>query len=345
MINALRTPHKTNRLLLAPSYRAGEFDSHAIDCPFVFAHEGRFYMTFVGWDSIGYRTGLASSNDLLHWRKEGMIIDRGGPGSTTEYNVALTWIMRDNDLFGSGALKRINSRFLGTYHTYPRPGYEAGSAAIGLCWSDDVRHWELDAPFLHCDDPDAADWERGGLYKSCLIERDGVYTMFYNAKNLPEGGWREQTGAITSTDLKHWHRLPENPLLRVGPTGAFDDYFGSDPCVLKVAADQWAMFYFGNSSDGHARDSVALSTDLIHWEKSGELLLDVGPAGSVDSRYAHKPAMFYHAGVLYHYYCAVAPAEDHHLGEITHNELRGISVATSQPACAILPPALSSLTP
>jgi hypothetical protein len=33
-------------------------------------------------------------------------------------------------------------------------------------------------------------------------------------------------------------------------------------------------------------------------------------------------------GVLYHFYCAVAPAPDRHQGEIEHHEVRGISLAT-----------------
>ena len=74
-----RTPHKINRLVVAPSYRMGDFDSHAVDAPFLFLHEGRYFMTYIGWDRTGYRTGLASSTDLEHWRKEGLILDRG-PG-------------------------------------------------------------------------------------------------------------------------------------------------------------------------------------------------------------------------------------------------------------------------
>jgi hypothetical protein len=124
--------------------------------------------------------------------------------------------------------------------------------------------------------------------------------------------------------------LPEKPLLRIGPTGTFDDYFASDPCVLKFADGQCAMFYFVNSSDGYARNGVALSSDLIHWDKSDEMLLDVGPAGSIDSLHAHKPSMFYHAGKQYHYYCTVASAQDTHLGEIVHDELRGTSVSVSK---------------
>lgn len=30
---------------------------------------------------------------------------------------------------------------------------------------------------------DGMPWESGGLYKACLIEVDGVYFAFYNAKN------------------------------------------------------------------------------------------------------------------------------------------------------------------
>ncbi len=324
-----RTPNKHPELVLAPSYRRGEFDSHAVDCPFVFAHAGRFYMIFVGWDSIGYRTGLASSDDLLHWRKEGLLIDRGPKGSTTEFNVALTWIVRDNDLYGSGELKRVNGRYLGTYHAYPNAGYEEGSAAIGLCWSNDLRHWELEEPCLRCDDAGAGAWERGGLYKSCLVEEGGFYTMFYNAKNKPEGAWIEQTGAAVSTDLKHWRRMSPDPLLTVGRRGSFDDIFASDPCVLRCGGDVWAMFYYGNSTDGHARDSVAFSNDVRQWDKSGEVLIDVGSEGAIDSRYPHKPSMFHHAGKLYHFYCAVAPAENRKMGEIEHYEVRGIAVATS----------------
>jgi predicted GH43/DUF377 family glycosyl hydrolase len=86
----------------------------------------------------------------------------------TEFNVALTWILRDNDLFGSSSLKKVNGRFLGTYHAYPEAGYEAGPASIGLCWSDDLRHWDLEEPCLYA--KDGSEWERGGLYKSCLVE-------------------------------------------------------------------------------------------------------------------------------------------------------------------------------
>jgi len=326
LLSKIRTPHKAGRLLLGPSLQKGAFDSHAVDCPFLFCHEGAYWMTYVGWDGIGYRTGLARSIDLLTWEKQGMILDRGPAGSPTAYNIAMTAILRENDLYGTGALKRINGRFIGTYHAYPSPGYEEGPGQIGLCSSTDLFHWQVEPPFLRPEP--ACGWEAGGLYKSWLMEHEGTFYLFYNAKNQPKGGWTEQTGFVSSPDLVNWMRNPGNPVVRVGPAGAFDDFFASDPCVLRLE-DTWIMFYFGNSSDRHARDSAAFSRDLLHWEKCGEVLIDVGPQGSCDSRYAHKPAIIAKGGRLYHFYCAVAPAADPRQGEIEHGEVRGISAAWS----------------
>ncbi len=321
----MRTPHKHPTLVVSPSYKKGEFDSHAVDCPFVFRHGTRFLMTYIGFDGIGYRTGLASSDDLVNWKREGLLIDRGPKGSVTEFNVALTWILRENDLYGQGRLKKVHGKYLGTYHAYPNAGYEAGPAVIGLCWSVDLRQWHLEEPCLHAED--GADWERAGLYKSCLIEADGAYYLFYNAKNK-ENGWVEQIGYATSTDLKEWTRNDTNPVLKVGPKGSFDDVFASDPCVLRMG-DCWAMFYYTlTSSDGHARDSVAFSRDLHEWTKSNEALIDVGPAGSIDSQYAHKPSVYALRGKLHHYYCAVSPCPAGKMGEIDTGEVRGIALAT-----------------
>lgn len=326
LLKRVRTPNKSSNLILSPTYKKGTFDSHTVDCPFVFRCEGSFYMTYVGWDSLGYRTGLASSDDLIHWRREGMIIDRGPKGSPTEFNIALVWILRDNELFGDGYLRRVNGCFIGTYITFPEPGLEIGPGAIGLAYSQDLKHWDVNEPILRC--VDGEDWERGGLYKSCLLEYDSKYYLFYNAKSRQKSRWIEQIGVATSSDLKEWKRYDENPVLTVGHPGSFDDRFASDPCVLKCG-DVWTMFYYGLCSDGHARDSVAFSHDLIHWKKSGEILIDVGSKGAIDHVYAHKPSLFFWRKRLHHFYCAVAPATNKRMGEIEHGEVRGITFATS----------------
>jgi len=207
----LKTPYKIGRLVVAPSEAAGDFDSQGADCPFVYHHGGRFWMTYVGFDGIGYQTGLASSHDLASWKREGLIIRRDRETPLIRYSIALTWILRENDVFAPGRLRRVRGRFLGVYHAYPKPGYEQGPAVIGLCWSSDLRKWEIEPPCLRAED--GADWERGGLYKACIVEQGGRYFLVYNAKD--EGRrWKEHTGVAVSRDLRTWTRLPANPYCR-----------------------------------------------------------------------------------------------------------------------------------
>lgn len=326
VLSDLRTPTKIPRLLLAPTYKWGDFDSHAVDCPNLFQVENRFYMTYIGFDGRGYQTGLASSENLTDWKREGLIFGRGAEGSPTRHNAALNCILRDNELYGAGTLKKVQNNFVGVFHAYPQPGYEAGAAVIGLCRSEDFRSWQVERVILHPEE--GADWERGGLYKPWLTEHNGTYYLFYNAKNQMDGGWVEQTGLATSTDLIHWQRDPENPILPVGPRGAFDDIFASDPCVFHHQG-YWWMFYYSLGSDGKARDSAAYSTDLYHWTKTNEILIDVGGPGSIDEKYAHKPGIIARQGRLYHFYCAVRPAADPQMGEISYPEVRGITAAHS----------------
>ncbi|MBV9309057.1 MAG: hypothetical protein JOZ45_23125, partial [Acidobacteriaceae bacterium] len=144
---------------------------------------------------------------------------------------------------------------------------------------------------------------------------------FYNAKT--EGrSWREQTGVAISKDLKQWTRYGGNPILPNGGAGSWDQKFASDPCVL-LNHHQWVLFYYGLDTKGKARDLLALGRDTFHFTKADEILVDVGPPGSVDSTFAHKPSVIYHDGALYHFYCAVS-------GKYPE-EIRGIAVARSKP--------------
>ncbi|GGO63871.1 hypothetical protein GCM10010910_17440 [Microbacterium nanhaiense] len=320
----IRTPHKHPELVIAPSFREGDFFSHGVDCPFVFHHEGRLGMTMIGWDGIGYQTGL-SWFDGEAWSSPELVFGRDAGSEHRRYNAALTSILRDDELSGSGELLPIDGWFYGTYHAYPAPGYEAGPGIVGIARSRNLRSWEeYGTPLIA---GEGAAWERGGLYKSWLMRDGERFLLFYNAKDDRPRGWQEQTGAAESADLLAWRRIPESPLLRNGAEGAIDDRFASDPCVLRDG-DTWVMFYFGLSSDGRARETYATSDDLVTWRRSEEVLIDVGGPGSIDSAYAHKPAVITHDGRLEHYYCAVAALPDPvEIGEFRQRERRGIAVA------------------
>lgn len=325
---ALTTPWKLERLVLKGTGTSGDFDEKSVDGPFVFRHQDEFRLSYIGFDGIGYQTGMARSKDLVNWTRMGCIIRRRPESPIFRYNVAMMWIVRENSALSEARLRKVRGRYLGAWHAYPGPGYEAGPAVIGLCWSDDLIHWELGEPILRPDDSGAGTWERGGLYKPCLVEENGIFYLFYNAKTKPlpksqGGGWREQIGFATSPDLRRWTRFPLNPIIRNGPPGSWDDRFASDPCAVRWRG-QWAVFYYGLSSrDGKARDLLALGVRLDHLRKTGSILVDAGPPGSVDDDYAHKPSVIDWKGNFYHFYTAVS-------GKYPH-DIRGISVARSCP--------------
>jgi predicted GH43/DUF377 family glycosyl hydrolase len=324
-IAPFRTPYKYGKLVFSASTDPGAFDCKSVDDPFVFLHEGTFHMLYIGFDGTGYQTGLAKSADLVNWERVACVARRDPSSKYTRYNIALACLLHEHELTSRGKLKKIRGRYLGAWNAYPNAGYEAGAAVIGLAWSDDLLHWELTDPILFPND--GASWEHGGLYRPNLIEQDGVFYLFYNAKTdtLPKsegGGWHEQSGVATSRDLKTWTRYESNPILRNGGPDSWDARFASNPFVVQHK-DVWGMYYFGFDMHGKARELLALGPDRYHFSKVNEVMIDVGASGTVDETFAHKPCVIFHDGVLYHFYCAVS-------GKWPH-EVRGISVARSKP--------------
>lgn len=298
------TPIKYGKPVLEPSGIEGSFDKDAVDCPTLFRHNGAFYMMYIGFDGTGYQTGLARSDDLFNWEKLGCILKRGSNSGWDRIGQAGTWILRGSDLYGEYKPLRIDGRYVLFYHSYPETGYESGPAKIGIAFTEDenLMHWQC-APEPVFSYGDRHQWDGGGLYKCCVICHDGVYYMYYNAKNAAGGMWTEQIGLATSRDLLRWERHPENPLLKVTP-GAWDSVFVSDPHVeYDSRRKQWVMFYYGFNGKA-AMDGVALSKDMIHFEKYPEPVIRTGTGDEIDALYAHKPSVIYHDGALYHFYCA-----------------------------------------
>jgi hypothetical protein len=340
-----RTPYKYPELVLNATGKKGDFDERSVDDPIVFRANGRFHMLYIGYDGTGYQTGLASSVDLLHWKREALVGPRDPASAYTRYNLAISSILRDKHLHGTGEALKVDGEYLAAWNAYPTAGYEEGAAVIGLARSRDFFRWTLTDPILHPEE--GAAWEYGGLYRPDLLLDRGTYYLHYNAKTdpLPKsegGGWHEQTGVATSTDLKHWVRSPLNPILRNGVRGSAtypvtnpvhdqtppapdsrDSRFASNPYVVKNGS-RYAMFYFGfgYQRPGRACEMLALGDDPVHVTKVPEILIDTGAAGSVDETFAHKPSVIYHQGTLYHFYCAVA-------GKYP-DEVRGIAVARSR---------------
>ncbi len=325
------TPYKYGKPVIEPSGIEGEFDCFGVDNMRICRHNGKFYMFYIGFDGSGYRTALAISDDLLTWEKMGIVLDKNSGIPWDTNGRAISSLLADVDLYGSRTLVKNDGKYVMFYHAYPGKGYESGAAANGIAWSDDEEliKW-------HCEEKPvfekgkSGEWDSGGLYSTWIVPHDGKYLLYYNGKNKEDWPWHEQVGMAFSDTLHNWKRYKNNPILKV-TANHWDSIFSCGQHVLYDSRNgRWVMFYCG--FDGvHAQEGVAVSDDMLTWEKCPIPIVEYGVPGSIDSTHAHKPCIIYHNGMLWHFYCAVRPTETDEEKKKYGKEFRCITVARSKP--------------
>ncbi len=84
------------------------------------------------------------------------------------------------------------------------------------------------------------------------------------------------------TFLDKWFKYYENPVLRVGPGGAFDEK-SADCQTIGWYDGQYVMWYIGTTWGLRCEMGVATSPDGIHWTKyAGNPVLRIGESGAWD---------------------------------------------------------------
>jgi predicted GH43/DUF377 family glycosyl hydrolase len=322
----VKTPFKYG-IVVRPG--AGE----AVDCPSVFRFGKKWFMLYVAIkDKVGYETFLAESSDLLNWKPLGRVL----PFSKTGWDawqgdggVALV----DPAWGGSAQLQRYDGKYWMSYLGGAKQGYEPDPLAIGLAWTtapDQPIAWTrlAENPVLAPDQADAREFERKTLYKSQIVwdkaaSLGAPFVMFYNGKEQGGGGY-ERIGMALSTDLRHWRRFGDGPVI-ANETGSKYSISG-DPQIVRLG-DLWVMFYFGAFWKPNAFDTFACSRDLVHWMKwDGPDL--IAPSEPYDRQFAHKPWVLKYDGVVYHFYCAVG-SEGRTIALATSRDLRTMSPGTA----------------
>jgi predicted GH43/DUF377 family glycosyl hydrolase len=325
----VKTPYKYG-LVLAP-----ETNDYKMDCPTVFRHRDKWYMTYVvyngrsGNDGRGYETWLAESDNLLEWTVKGRLLAfRDGTWDANQRGGFPA--LPDMEWGGSYGLQPWKGKYWMTYIGGPNPGYETGPLSIGLAWTDarnlgSTVEWEAtDRPIMAPTDRDAQWFEQITAYKSTVYwdkeETFGVpFVMFYNAGGRhPETNLKgERVGIALSKDMKNWKRYEGNPVFAHETEGTIT----GDAHIQKFG-DVYVMFYFSafNPSRPYkAYNTFACSYDLVHWTdwEGNDLIV---PSKDYDDLFAHKSYVINHEGVVYHFYCATNTYEQ-----------RGIAVATGKP--------------
>lgn len=334
-----QAPYKLGRPILAPSGEEGAFDRLAVDHPKLFWHDGRFYLSYLGFDGISYQTGLAVSDDLVSWRKLGIVFARGE--STNEWDRlgrVVSGYLRKPGFRDRPELVCRDGRYYLTYHAYPGKGYESGAAANGLAWAErpDALKWHaFDRPIL-TQSPEKGRWDSGGLYSAAPCIRDGKVCLYYTAKDVLAWPWHEQVGLAFAEDgtLTRWRRYEGNPVCRTGTCPFSPQFCGGVDVQWDDVRKQWVRYFMGFDRK-HARVGVSVSPDGIRWTDSPTPVIDVGGPGSLDETHAHKVASVWFKGELYLIYCAVRPLhgeeERRKFRTKAWNEFRCLTVARSRP--------------
>lgn len=93
----------------------------------------------------------------------------------------------------------------------------------------------------------------------------GQYMMWY--VGTPES-LNCQIGLATSPDGIHWRKHPENPVIRLGPKGSWDESILICQSVLYDQEEKvFKMWYIGGTSEGVFSIGLATSPDGVHWTK------------------------------------------------------------------------------
>jgi predicted GH43/DUF377 family glycosyl hydrolase len=155
----------------------------------VVKHGDTYYMVAEGRNDIAH---LLTSKDRVHWSEQGPLDVRqanGKPLSAGAYGTPVLWIEgRDWYLF-----------------------YERGDRAVWLARSADRRVWTnvQDEPVLV---PGPEPYDRCGIAMDQVIKYQGRYYAYYHATGQkPWGNWC--SCVVVSTDLVHWKKYPQNPLV------------------------------------------------------------------------------------------------------------------------------------
>ena len=185
-----------------------------------------------------WHTALATSHDLVHWQKEGIVL-RADPGS---------YIAANGSVVSSDA-----------HYWY---WYESGARdhlRISLARSPDARDWRKEAAPVLEPGPYAS-WDERAVADPYVIRlADRYFYMYYLGQDRAV---RQRIGLARSADGIHWEKLRSNPIVEMD-----DDEAGiGEPAVWQYQGFYW-MLYTVRDFDENRYLRLARSTDGVHWTK------------------------------------------------------------------------------
>jgi predicted GH43/DUF377 family glycosyl hydrolase len=223
---------------------ARSWDSVDVLNPSVVRLTGLYLNLYSGFDGLAWRTGLATSEDGVHWQKLGRALSpEGWEGSYIAANGSA--IVSGGEIF------------------YWYVAGEPGDGRIGLARS---RNGGLD--WTKLPKPVLIPGPRGSFDERAVadpyvIQRGDRFYMFYLGQDRAA---RQRLGVARSRDGVVWEKLRSNPVLELGPLGSFDEMGLGEPAIWSSGGFYW-MLYTGRDRAERRRMGLARSSDGVHWSR------------------------------------------------------------------------------
>lgn len=269
------------------SFNFFKWDSLWAYHPCVLEWSGKYYIIYTGKSlglGISHNIGIAVSSDLEKWRKlPSPILKLGARGD---------W---DNDFVAHAYVFKEDSKF---YMLYDGSRKGKWLEEIGLAESDDLQNWKK-YPKNPIFKVGTSWWEKSHVSRCCVFKEKNKYFLYYAGHD----GRRERIGLATGTKITSLKRYCQEPVLNIGNIGDWDERSISDPRVVKLN-NEYVMFYTGIDSYGIERVGMAISKDLLSWQKHAKNpILDVSPnawdsisAGRADVKLINNQLYIYYSG-------------------------------------------------
>ena len=161
----------------------------------------------------------------------------------------------------------------------PRPGRTdpVESMPLAHAVSTNALEWREEPPALAPGPPGSLDDMQH--WTGDVVEKDGVYYLFYTGRSSRENGLVQRTMLATSTDLYHWTRHPASPVMVADPRWYLAEQIPErsmvvswrDPQITLDRETGWYIAFLAADlpSGEHAERGCiarARSRDLIEWE-------------------------------------------------------------------------------
>jgi len=152
---------------------------------------------------------------------------------------------------------------------------------IGTATSTDGINWQKSNANPVLDVGAAGQFDSEHVYNPMVVYHDSLYWMWYAGSN----GTNWQIGLATSKDGVQWKKHPDNPVLKIGAAGKWDDKHLTAPFVMRDGG-VFKMWYRGESAQfpGKGSTGYAESPDGINWERYSANPVFAPAASGWDSR-------------------------------------------------------------